>query len=68
MHWKASLYFVIIQDVIAHIRGAVALAIPEGIPVSYTDSKRALLPRNKLVKWRIFYELEIRIVASKSKT
>jgi len=37
MHWKASLYFVIIQDTIVHTGGAVASALPEGIPVSYTD-------------------------------
>ena len=45
MHWKASLYFVIIQGTFAHAGGAVASTIPEGISVSYTDPKRTLLLR-----------------------
>jgi hypothetical protein len=67
MHWNESLYFVITQDTIAHIRGAVASALPEGISVPHTDSKRTLLLRKHLVKWRIFYKQEIKVFASKRK-
>jgi len=67
MHWKVSLYFVIIQETIAHTRGAVGSALPEGIPVSHTDHERTLLLRKYLVKWRILHKLEIRFVASKRK-
>jgi hypothetical protein len=67
MHWKALLYFVIIQDTIAHTGGAIASALREGIPVSRADPKRTLLFRKHLVlvKWRIFYQIEIRTAASK---